>query len=47
MLNLLSSIGMEESGSVSDKHMISVSLIFMYSSMRDNLNSWVARTFKF
>ena len=48
MLNLLSSICMEESRNISHKHMISISLTFMQSSMRDNLvNSWAARPFKF
>ena len=36
---------MEEIRNVSDKHMTSISLIFLYPSMRDN--SWAARPFKF
>ena len=48
MLNLLSSIGMEESRDVSNKFMISIPLTFMHPSMRDNLvNSLAARPFKF
>ena len=47
MLNLLSSIGMEESRNVSDKQMVSISLTSM-KPKRDNLiNLWTATPFIF
>ena len=42
MLYLLSSIGIEESRKVSDKHMMSISLTFLYPYMRDNLVSFMS-----
>ena len=42
MLYLLSSISIEESRKVSDKHMMSISLSFLYPYMRDNLVSFMS-----